>query len=205
MSELTQTDLKLVHSLFSQFTVVSSKDIDLIGSFLKRASYKKDEIILAQGQKDTRINLVTKGIVHLFTYIDGEVFTINLSLPGMIFNSLDSYIFNHPTSEIQLAISDIEILYLEKNDVDALMRNNIAFCYIYAKLFEIQLSQREHRTLLLQYKSAYKRFELFIDTITNAHRYLQEVPQKLIAQYLGLAPETFCRAKNQYLKDRCIY
>ena len=130
MSELTQTDLKLVHSLFSQFTVVSSKDIDLIGSFLKRASYKKDEIILAQGQKDTRINLVTKGIVHLFTYIDGEVFTINLSLPGMIFNSLDSYIFNHPTSEIQLAISDVNTLYLEKSDVETLMKSNNTFCYI---------------------------------------------------------------------------
>lgn len=201
MPTLTDNDIKLVHNLFSQITSVSVSDIDLIGSFLKKTTYKKDEKIQELGQKDTRVNLVVKGVVHSFTYIDGEVFTINIALSGMLFNSLDSYIYNLPTSEIQQAITDVDILYLEKNDVDTLMQNNNTFCYIYAKLFELQLSQREQRTLLLQYKSASKRFELFLNTITNAQRYLQEVPQKLVAQYLGLAPETYCRIKNQYLKS----
>lgn len=202
MPTVTDNDIKLVHKLFSQITPVSVSDIDSIVLFLKKTTYKKDELIREPGQIDTRINLVVKGVVHSFTYIDGEVFTINISLSGMLFNSLDSYIYHLPTSEIQQAISDVDTLYLEKNDVDTLMQNNSTFCYIYAKLFELQLSQREQRTLLLQYKSASKRFELFLNTITNAQRYLQEVPQKLVAQYLGLAPETYCRIKKQYLKGK---
>ncbi|MBN1768379.1 MAG: Crp/Fnr family transcriptional regulator [Prolixibacteraceae bacterium] len=202
MSELSQSDIKLVQNLFSQIAPVSLSDIELIGACLKKASYKKDDTIIDLGQTDTRVNLVKTGIVHLYTFIDGEVFTINISLPGMLFNSLDSYIYNRPSTDIQKAITDVETIYLEKSDVDKLLKNNNAFSYIYAKLFEFQLSEREHRTLLLQYKSALKRFELFMNTISNSQRYLQEVPQNLLAQYLGLASETFCRVKAQYLKEQ---
>ncbi|HKK59946.1 MAG TPA: hypothetical protein VJ937_10740 [Salinivirga sp.] len=138
----------------------------------------------------------------MYTYIDGEIFTINISLPGMLFNSLDSYLLEKSTSVIQETISDVEILYLEKVDAEQLMLKNNIFCYIYAKLFEQVLSAREQRTLMLQYKDASKRFNHFINLIPEAKLYLQEVPQKLIARYLGLAPETFCRAKNQYLKEQ---
>ena len=148
------------------------------------------------------VNLVKNGIVHLYTFIDGDVFTINISLTGMLFNSIDSYIYNRPSTEIQKAIIDVETIYLEKSDVEHLLKKNNTFSIIYAKLFEFQLSEREHRSLLLQYKSAIKRFELFMNTISNSQRYLQEVPQNLLAQYLGLAPETFCRVKAQHLKEQ---
>lgn len=201
MSVLSQSDIEFVHRLFSKVTSISSTDFEVLGKYLKKASFKKGDNILEIGQVETSISIVTKGVVHMHTYIDGELFTINISIPGMLYNSLNSYINSSPTLENQVAVSDVEILYLEKSDSEYLMQNNHAFCYVYAKLFEYQLSEREHRTLLLQYKSALKRFELFMSSSTNAKLYLQEVPQKLVAQYLGLAPETFCRAKSQYFKQ----
>lgn len=201
MTPISSNDINLVYKLFSQIVSISSSDIEEIGKHLKKASYKKDEFLLKPGQTDKRICIVTEGIVHLYTYIDGDVFTINLSLAGMLFNSLDSYIYQRATSEFQQAVTNTEVLYLDKDNADFLMKNNSTFCYVYAKLFEFQLSERERRTLILQYKNAQKRFELFMSTIANAQRYIQEVPQKLIAQYLGLAPETFCRIKSQYLKQ----
>lgn len=121
MTMITDNDIKVVNKLFSQITSVSVSDIDLISSFLKKDTYKKNETIQRLDNKDTRINLVVKGVVHSFTYIDGEVFTINIALSGMLFNSLDSYIYNLPTSDIQQAISDVDTLYLEKNDVETLI------------------------------------------------------------------------------------
>ena len=41
MSELSQSDIKLVQNLFSQIAPVSIADIEEIGAFLKKASYKK--------------------------------------------------------------------------------------------------------------------------------------------------------------------
>ncbi len=201
MHPITTQELDLIAFLFSQITSVSAKDMDEVSAYLKKASYSKNETILDIGQRETRIRFISKGIAHLYTYIDGEVFTINIAIAGMLVNSLESYISNRPSNDRQVAISDLEVLYLEKRDIEKLMHNNNTFCYIYAKLFESVLNEREQRTLLLQYKSASKRFEYFLKTIVNAQRYLQEVPHKLVAQYLGLAPETYCRIKNQYLKS----
>jgi len=202
MQNLTNRDIELVYNLFSQITPVTKNDIENVLPFLKKARFKKNEKILDIGQIETRLNFVIQGIVHMFTYIDGEIFTINISLPGMLFNSLDSYLYKKPTTDIQEAVSDVEILFLEKKDAEQLMLTNNTFCYIYAKLFEQVLSEREQRTLMLQYRDAHKRFEQFIQLNPEAKVYLQIVPQKLLAKYLGLAPETFCRVKAQFLKKK---
>ena len=200
MQNITNSDIELVYNLFSQITSVTKNNLEDVIPFLKKVRFKKNEKILDIGQIETRLNFVIKGIVHMYTYIDGEIFTINISLPGMLFNSLDSYLYKKPTSDIQEVVSDVEILFIEKKDAEQLMLNNNTFCYIYAKLFEQVLSTREQRTLMLQYKDAWKRFEHFINLIPDANLYLQEVPQKIIANYMGLAPETYCRVKNQYLR-----
>ncbi len=201
MCKVANKDLELVYHLFSQITPVTNIDIDDVLSHLRKAEYKKNDKILDIGQTETRLNFVINGIVHLYTYIDGEVFTINIALPGMLFNSLDSYLYEKPTNEIQEIVSDVELLYLEKADAEKLMLRNNTFCYIYAKLFERVLSNREQRTLMLQYKDAYKRFEHFMHLMPEAKQYLQEVPQKFVAWYLGLAPETFCRVKSRFFKN----
>lgn len=201
MPKITNSDLELVYNLFSQITPVTRNDIEDVLPFLRKATYAKNDKILEPGQTETRLNFVTKGIVHMYTYIDGDIFTINIALPGMLFNSLDSYLYKKPTSEIQEAISDVEMLFLKKKDAEQLMLNNNTFCYIYAKLFEQVLSEREQRTLMLQYRDAFKRFKHFINLTPHAKLYLQEVSQKLLAQYLGLAPETFCRVKSQFFKN----
>lgn len=200
MSTISQNDLNTIQQLFSTITPVTETDVNTIGVSLKKTAYHKGEKILDIGQIETRINFVIKGIVHMYTFLDGEAFTINISLPGMLFNSLDSYIYSQPTNDIQEAVTDVEIIYLEKKNVEILLKQNNSFCYIYAKLYEQVLNTREQRTLLLQYKSAHKRYNHFIHNIANAERYLLEVPQKLVAHYLGLAPETYCRIKKQFLK-----
>ncbi len=202
MLTISQNDINIVRNLFSQITPVTETDINEVCFFLKKMKYHKGEKVLDIGQTETHINIVIKGIVHIYAFVDGEVFTVNISLPGMLFNSLDSYIYIRPTYEIQEIVADAEILCLEKKYAENLLKQNNTFCYIYAKLFEQVLNMREQRTLLLQYKSASKRFEHFVHNIYNAERYLQDVPQKLVAQYLGLAPETYCRAKKQFLKKK---
>jgi CRP/FNR family transcriptional regulator, anaerobic regulatory protein len=200
MLPISQNDLNIVYHLFSTITPVTETDVNNVGTFLKKTTYHKGEKILDIAQTETRINFVIKGIVHMYTFVDGDAFTINISLPGMLFNSLDSYINSRPTNDIQEAVTEVEIIYLEKKDVEILLKQNNSFAYIYAKLYEQVLNTREQRTLLLQYNSAHKRYNHFIHNIAYAERYVLEVPQKLVAHYLGLAPETYCRIKKQFLK-----
>ena len=52
---------------------------------------------------------------------------------------------------------------------------------------------------MLQNKNAYNRFDIFMKTNENAKRYLEEVPQRIIAEYLSLTPETLSRVKKEFL------
>jgi DNA-directed RNA polymerase specialized sigma subunit len=52
----------------------------------------------------------------------------------------------------------------------------------------------------LQHKDAGKKYELFLKTIEKSKIFIEEIPQKLIANYLGMSPETYSRVKKEYLK-----
>jgi hypothetical protein len=53
---------------------------------------------------------------------------------------------------------------------------------------------------MLQNKNAFKRFELFINTNENTKKYLEEAPQRIIAEYLNLTPEIFSRVKKDFFR-----
>lgn len=136
----------------------------------------------------------------MYTYGEGLQHTV--SIGQRVFNSYSSYYLGTPSDEIHEALTDIELLYMEKPDVENLLKQDHTFCYIYAKPSEYILLIREQRAKLLLYKRASKRFELFVEHHNNYMNIENEIPQKLIANYLGISPETYCRMKGQYLKTK---
>jgi hypothetical protein len=78
----------------------------------------------------------------------------DISLSEMYFNNLKSYLEETPSVEIQTAITDVEVLYLTKEQAEKLRYENHAFCYIYiyAKSWEKTHLEREKRSYLLQKK-----------------------------------------------------
>ncbi|WP_147676928.1 Crp/Fnr family transcriptional regulator [Algibacter pacificus] len=189
-----------LYLLFSQIYPLSKDEFDLIIKNTKTERYKKGDEILSYGQIERRTSMVLSGIVLQTIMIDGEVFTNDISLSGMYYNNLISYLDESPSIETQTALTDVEILYLEKEAAEKLRYKNHAFNYIYSKSWEKTHSEREKRSYMLQNKNAYKRFEIFMKTNENAKRYLEEIPQRIIAEYLSLTPETFSRVKKEFFQ-----
>jgi CRP-like cAMP-binding protein len=97
-------------------------------------------------------------------------------------------------------MTDVEVLYFKKQDIEKLLLKSQPFCYIYTKLFEQVHLEREKRSLLLQHKDVFKKYELFLKTIEKSKVFIEEIPQKLIANYLSMTPESYSRVKKEYLK-----
>lgn len=190
---------EILYTLFSKIYPLSKEEFEVIMKSFKTERYKKGDEILSYGQIERRTSLVISGMVHQTVMIDGEVFTNDISLSGMYYNNLTSYLAENPSIEVQTALTDVEVLYLEKDAAEKLRYENHAFCYIYSKSWEITHSEREKRSYMLQNKNAYNRFDIFMKTNENAKRYLEEVPQRIIAEYLSLTPETLSRVKKEFL------
>lgn len=190
----------ILFNSFSQIYPLSLEDFKMIMQNFKTRSYKKGEEILSFGQIEKRTSLVLRGMVHQTIMIDGEIFTVDISLSGMYYNNLKSYLEESPSIETQTALTDVDVLFLEKEAAEKLRYENHAFAYIYSKSWEKTHLEREKRSYMLQSKNASKRFEIFMNTNENAKRYLGEVPQRIIAEYLNLTPETFSRVKKNFFK-----
>jgi len=188
-----------LYNLFSKIYPLSKEEFEVIMKSFKTKKYKKGDEILSYGQIERRTSCVLSGIVKQTVIINGEIFTNDISLSGMYYNNFISYLAETPSIETQTALTDVEILYLEKDVAEKLRYENHAFCYIYSKSWEKTHSEREKRSYMLQNKNAYMRFEIFMKTNENAKRYLEEVPQHIIAEYLSLTAETLSRVKKEFL------
>ncbi|MDG1332196.1 MAG: Crp/Fnr family transcriptional regulator [Crocinitomicaceae bacterium] len=60
-----------------------------------------------------------------------------------------------------------------------------------------RLGVLQKRIIMLMSASAIKRYEHFVETYPNI---VQRVPQRMIASYLGVTPETLSAAKKNALK-----
>tara|TARA_R110002051_G_scaffold290773_1_gene354385 strand:- start:19775 stop:20386 length:612 start_codon:yes stop_codon:yes gene_type:complete len=202
MQKAHPKEIQILFDFFNQVYPITEEEFEPISKVLKKKSYKKGEAILNIGQIETKTSFILKGTVHQYVIIEHEIFTIDFSLTGMSFNNFTSYMENSPSNQIQVALTDVDILYFEKTAIQKLLLESQPFCYIYTKLFEQVHLEREKRSLLLQHKNAYNRYELFFKTIVKSKDFLEEIPQKLIANYLGMTPETYSRVKKEYLKKK---
>lgn len=187
----------ILNYLLTEKTLDPASVKKLLSAFMSK-SYKKGEHLLLKGQTEKRISFLDQGIVHQYRVINKKPVTINIAVTGMVFNSFTSYSLGMPSEQQQLAISDVTIYYLEKKLVDELIRSDHKFCYFYLKKQEEIHLERELRSRILQNKAADTRFKQFVELDRKADYYLNYVPNKLVASYLNLTPETLSREKSRY-------
>lgn len=169
--------------------------------YLKKRSYRKGDYILKVGEVETNANIVVKGVVHQYIYDEDELKTINITPKGLSFNSLKSYISEQPSLEIQEAITDVELIYLTKKDIEMLAQKNYQFSYLMFKVYERILLDRENRMFLLQNRNPSKRFRLFYENVERANLILKDTPDKYIASYLNMNPQQYSHEKKKMLKE----
>jgi CRP-like cAMP-binding protein len=201
MKEYNSNECQVLLNFFNLAAPLTDEMFEIMLKYFKKKSYKKGDYILKEGEVETNANIVLKGIVHQFIYDEDKQKTINLTPKGLGFNSLKSYIDEQPSIEIQEAITDVELIYMTKKDMDMLAQKNGEFSYLMFKVYEKILLDRENRMLVLQYKSPTKRFRLFYDIVERASLILKETPDKYIASYLNMNPQQYSNEKKKMLKE----
>ncbi len=197
MNEITTTDSELLNNFFKTVGPVSDELFAEIIKCFEKKTYRKGESILKAGEVETKVKLIVKGIVHQYVY-DGDIqVTIDLKSKGLSFYSLKSYLGNSPSYEIQEAVTDVELLQIDKKDMEELSKINNQFGYLLVKIYECTLVDRENHHFIIKSKSPGKRFKLFYETIGRSKPLLEYSPDKYIASYLNMTPQQFSKEKRK--------
>lgn len=166
----------------------------------KIRTYKKNEMILKEGEIAKSMYFIIDGFVRLFYNIDGNEKTAFFYSEGKFIWPGESYSFGKPAIENYQALEDSTVVVFDKCTLEELVSLSPNFENVIRKGTEKQLI-------------SYQKLIASFITLSPEERYLhlmkengylfQRIPQHYIASYLGVSAETLSRIKKRvYLKNR---
>ncbi|RYD58972.1 MAG: Crp/Fnr family transcriptional regulator [Sphingobacteriales bacterium] len=165
---------------------------DIAGRFARRV-VKKNEYLLHEGEVCKDMVFVQKGCLRLFNISDEVETSVWFSFEHSSAIEIASFISGEPTSYFIQAIEDSEILVLPKTELNKLYE-------VYPKMQEMMKNFLEdvvlnliNRFTSLQRDTAEKRY---LDLL-NKPAYLQKIPQKYLASFIGVTPTSLSRIRRK--------
>ncbi|WP_200977952.1 Crp/Fnr family transcriptional regulator [Echinicola sp. 20G] len=156
--------------------------------------YKKGDFLIKAGKNCDWIAFVCSGIVrnYCISSKDEEV-TYCITFPNKFITAYSSFISDQQTFENIHAMTDTEVLIIEKRKFRELINTSNQWLKFSNYFTEQTYILMESRLLALQIESAEKRYT---DLVSNNPEFVQQVPLKYIASYLGITQRHLSRLRS---------
>jgi len=177
---------------FEQYGKISKEASALLSSKLKSNVLKKGEVLLSHGQICKEIFFVNKGCLRLYYISDGVEITVWFSFEHNSAIELSSFLSGNPTEYFIEAIEDSEYLSLDKSELQELYTRHPEMEGIMRSFWEDVILNLLQRFTSLQKDSAEERYL----NLLGQSNYLQRIPQKYLASYIGVTPTSLSRLKR---------
>ena len=181
-------------NFFEQYGKITKEGIEDLNNKLNPNKIKKGDQLLSYGQICKEIYFVTKGCLRLYYISDGVEITVWFSFEGNSAIELSSFLSGDPTEYFIEAIEDSEYLSLSKSELLKLYVAYPELESIVRRFWEDVILNILQRFTALQKDSAEDRYISLI----NQSNYLQRVPQKYLASYIGVTPTSLSRIKRSF-------
>ena len=186
---------KNIINAINNFCVVSEPEMAEIASFFSVVHLKKNDFFLEEGKVCRKIGFLNTGLIRHYYATDHNEVTRWMSLPDDFTTSLRSFILQIPSVENLQALTDCELIELDRKAFDYLIEKNEAFKIFYIKALEYNYITVEDRVFSLIEKSAEERFEWMAKTQI---RFIQQVPVMYTASMLGITPRHLSRLRKKH-------
>lgn len=176
---------------------LTEKELKLIDSYFELIEIKKKDFLLQDGKICNFIGFIANGSIRHFHIKDGVEKTCDISFENSWVTDFQS--FTHNTSCIMnlQAIEDTKVFIIKKENLYKLY-NECSKYETFSRLMAEQVAQRA--TEIAMSLSSDKPEERFQNLIKNQADLFQRVPQKYIANFLGISPESLSRIRNRIFK-----
>lgn len=165
----------------------------LVFPYITVRKFQKKQIITETGQVENYFNFIVKGLARKFYKKGKEEINTQISYEGHIIHSQESFHSRtpseysidalEPTTVVSITFDDLERIYASSNKMEHLGRLVITHTMVMKDRWQMQLVMHTPR-------------ERFIQFVNKFPELLQRVPQKYLASYLHIKPETFSRFKH---------
>ncbi|MFN7116633.1 MAG: Crp/Fnr family transcriptional regulator [Saprospiraceae bacterium] len=177
---------RILHNI-SRFIELNEAEKHYFFSILKPRTYRRRQYLLQAGDVCKYETYIIQGCVRVY-YVDDNGFEHNImfGIEDWWISDFHSLLTQTPAQLNIEALEATEVYHIDKNSMDALFMEVPKF----ERYFRIMLQNAfiSHQQRILQTISlpAEERYRLFVEKYPQ---FEQRIPQKQIAQYLGITPE----------------
>ena len=185
-----------LRTYIENFVNVSEEGFNLFTNKIELVQLQKNEFWVKEGNISQKVAFLNKGLIRHFYLVDGnertEKFYFEQNWLGDYgsflskTHSLRNYQALEKSELFVLSFDDLQIFYAEVPAIEKFGR-------LYAEQLLIELHHRNTSFLLDSAEQKYKKL------VTEFPELIQRVPQYLIAQYLGIKPETLSRIRKRLI------
>jgi len=172
----------------------SDSEFDYFISKTKLVSLEKNEIWKSEGKISQELTYVHSGLLRHFYMDDGKEKTEKFYMEGSWFGNFGSFLAQTPSLRNYAAIEKSELSVLSFSELNKLylkFPKMERFGRLYLQQILIYQQNRSRSLMLDSAKTRYIKFKADFPELP------QRVPQYLIAQYLGVKPETLSRIRKE--------
>jgi|SRR6476620_1401987 CRP-like cAMP-binding protein len=192
---------KALGQYISRYADLTNEELNLILPRIEVREVPKRHLLVQTGEQEQYLNLVSKGVLRKYFFKGREEIITQLAKEGDLISSSVSFLSGQP--------SQYAIEALEPTIVYSLSRENLEQLYALSPRIE-RLGRIVITDLYLQkekWEQDHIQFDIrqrFVNFVHNNADLIQRVPQKYIASYLNIKPETFSRLKHLLKKSPLI-
>jgi len=190
--------IEYAHRYLQRFMSITIDELKMLLSYCEIRQVEKRTILVKEGEVDNYLNMVVKGLVMKYVRVKKNDMILQLATEGHVIHSEISFLTRTPS-----------LVFVETLEPTVML--SLAYDKMEEALDKFPQGERLGRLILTgmyvkKEESRYFRLlrsarERFLDYI-NAHPHmLQRVPQKYLASYLNIKPETFSRMKHLVAKQ----
>ena len=172
---------------------LSDAELEVIAGMFKRRIVKKNDYLLRQGETCKDLVFVQQGCLRLFYIADSTEVSVWFAFKHTSAIEISSFISQKPSAYFLQAIEDSEILYLPKSALNRLYRTRPEMQELMRKFWEDVVLHLIDRFTALQRDTAEKRYR----DLLHKPAYLQTIPQKYLASFIGVTPTSLSRIRKK--------
>ena len=175
---------------------LTDNELNLIDTYFETKNLKKKEFLLQDGKICNFIGFIAEGTIRHFHIKDGIEKTCDISFESAWVTDFQSFTHNTYCIMNLQAMEDTTMLIIQKENLYNLYNE----CHKYETFGRLMAEEVAHRaTEIAMSLSSDKPEERFQNLLKKQPDLFQRVPQKYIANFLGISPESLSRIRSRIL------
>ena len=168
-------------------------DTSALNSWEKTIVLKRNEFLKVKGSTDTNLYFVLEGSLRIFIEDEFEEHTIRFGYQNSFIAALDSFIKETPSDLYIQALKKTRLHVMSKPAYLRFIEEDPDHKELWWQIIESLICQQMEREVDILISSPLERYKRVLE---RSPQLFQEIPNKYIASYLRMSPETLSRIQK---------